>query len=86
MNESPVLTLKYFDKIHQLQEKFQASVQDMLSYLEGLLYADYLKRNWEYHHLDVLLSLQQQNKFQDEKIINHLHHCYILWTETTIGP
>ena len=33
---------KILEKIELLQEKFKASGQDMTSYLEGLLYADYL--------------------------------------------
>ena len=64
---------KILEKIHQLQDKFKASGQDMLSYLEGLLYADYLTY-WEYINLDVLLSLQQpKTSFKDEKIFIIYH-------------
>ena len=64
---------KILEKIHQLQEKFKASGQDMVSYLEGLLYADYLTY-WEYINLDVLLSLQQpKTSFKDEKIFIIYH-------------
>jgi len=60
-------------KIDLLQEKFKASGQDMLSYLEGLLYADYLTY-WEYINLDTLLSLQQpKTSFKDEKIFIIYH-------------
>ena len=63
---------KILAKIDLLQEKFKASGQDMLSYLEGLLYADYLNY-WEYINLDTLLSLQQpKTSFKDEKIISNL--------------
>ncbi|MEP7129032.1 MAG: tryptophan 2,3-dioxygenase family protein, partial [Chitinophagales bacterium] len=47
--------------------------QDMHSYLEGLLYQDYLKY-WDYINLDALLSLQHpRTTFPDEKtfIIYH---------------
>lgn len=60
-------------KIDLLQQKFKASGQDMLSYLEGLLYADYLTY-WEYINLDTLLSLQQpKTSFKDEKIFIIYH-------------
>ena len=64
---------KILAKIELLQEKFKASGQDMLSYLEGLLYADYLTY-WEYINLDTLLSLQQPiTSFKDEKIFIIYH-------------
>jgi len=64
---------KILAKIELLQEKFKASGQDMLSYLEGLLYADYLTY-WEYINLDSLLSLQQpKTSFKDEKIFIIYH-------------
>ena len=64
---------KILAKIELLQEKFKASGQDMLSYLEGLLYADYLTY-WEYINLDTLLSLQQpKTSFKDEKIFIIYH-------------
>ncbi len=64
---------KILAKIDLLQEKFKASGQDMLSYLEGLLYADYLTY-WEYINLDTLLSLQQpKTSFKDEKIFIIYH-------------
>ncbi len=73
------------DKINLLQEKFRASGQDLSSYLEGLLYADYLTY-WDYINLDTLLSLQQpKTSFQDEKIfiiyhqITELYFKLILW-------
>src|SRR5690606_33049231 len=76
---------KILDRIHQLEEKFRASGQDMLSYLEGLLYADYLTY-WDYINLDVLLSLQQpKTSFKDEKIfiiyhqITELYFKLIIW-------
>lgn len=76
---------KILEKIHQLQEKFKASGQDMLSYLEGLLYADYLTY-WEYINLDVLLSLQQpKTSFKDEKIFIIYHQITELYFKLIIS-
>ncbi|MCH7403184.1 tryptophan 2,3-dioxygenase family protein [Belliella kenyensis] len=83
---SPVPDRKdVLDKIELLQEKFKASGQDLTSYLEGLLYADYLTY-WDYINLDVLLSLQQpKTSFKDEKIfiiyhqITELYFKLIIW-------
>ncbi|MDI1321265.1 MAG: tryptophan 2,3-dioxygenase family protein [Algoriphagus sp.] len=73
------------EKIHQLEEKFKASGQDMLSYLEGLLYADYLTY-WEYINLDVLLNLQQpKTSFKDEKIFIIYHQITELYFKLIIS-
>lgn len=73
------------EKIELLQEKFKASGQDLSSYLEGLLYADYMTY-WDYINLDILLSLQQpRTSFKDEKIfiiyhqITELYFKLIIW-------
>lgn len=84
MNESQ-FDPKILDKIHQLEVKFKASGQDMLSYLEGLLYADYLTY-WEYINLDVLLSLQQpKTSFKDEKIFIIYHQITELYFKLIIS-
>lgn len=76
---------KILAKISQLQEKFKSSGQDMLSYLEGLLYADYLTY-WEYINLDVLLSLQQpKTSFKDEKIFIIYHQITELYFKLIIS-
>ena len=76
---------KILEKIQQLQEKFKASGQDMLSYLEGLLYADYLTY-WEYINLDTLLSLQQpKTSFKDEKIFIIYHQITELYFKLIIS-
>jgi tryptophan 2,3-dioxygenase len=76
---------KILEKIKLLEEKFKASGQDISSYLEGLLYSDYLTY-WDYINLDVLLALQQpKTSFKDEKIfivyhqITELYFNLILW-------
>lgn len=76
---------KILDKIHLLEDKFKASGQDMLSYLEGLLYADYLTY-WEYINLDVLLNLQQpKTSFKDEKIFIIYHQITELYFKLIIS-
>ncbi|WP_231426493.1 tryptophan 2,3-dioxygenase family protein [Pedobacter sp. Leaf250] len=61
------------DKLHQLHEKYTAMGQDMASYLDGLLYADFLTY-WDYIHLDTLLSLQSpKTPIPDEEIFIMYH-------------
>lgn len=61
------------DKLHRLQEKYTAMGQDMASYLDGLLYADFLTY-WDYIHLDTLLSLQNpKTPIPDEEIFIMYH-------------
>jgi tryptophan 2,3-dioxygenase len=61
------------EKIRQLDEKYQAMGQDLSSYLEGLLYSDYLTY-WDYINLDTLLSLQHpKTKIPDEEIFIMYH-------------
>ena len=60
-------------RIQQLKEKFTASGQDMVSYLDGLLYANYLSY-WDYLHTDTLLTLQKpRTNFPDELIFIIYH-------------
>jgi tryptophan 2,3-dioxygenase len=61
------------DRLARLQEKYEAMGQDMNSYLDGLLYADFLTY-WDYIHLDTLLSLQSpKTPFPDEEIFIIYH-------------
>src|ERR1700748_3331277 len=61
------------ERLAQLQEKYEAMGQDMPSYLDGLLYADFLTY-WDYIHLDTLLSLQSpKTPFPDEEIFIMYH-------------
>ncbi|HVV54520.1 MAG TPA: tryptophan 2,3-dioxygenase family protein, partial [Mucilaginibacter sp.] len=56
-----------------LQEKYEAMGQDMISYLDGLLHADFLTY-WDYIHLDTLLSLQSpKTPFPDEQVFIMYH-------------
>ena len=61
------------ERLEQLQEKYEAMGQDMVSYLDGLLHADFLTY-WDYIHLDTLLSLQSpKTPFPDEEIFIMYH-------------
>ena len=61
------------DQIRKLEEKYEVMGQDLSSYLDGLLYADYLTY-WDYIHLDTLLSLQSpRTDFPDERIFIIYH-------------
>jgi tryptophan 2,3-dioxygenase len=61
------------EKLQQLEAKYNAMGQDLRSYLDGLLYADYLTY-WDYIHLDTLLSLQSpKTSFPDEQIFIIYH-------------
>ncbi len=61
------------ERINKLEEKYAAMGQDLASYLDGLLYADYLTY-WDYIHLDTLLSLQNpKTSFPDEEIFIMYH-------------
>jgi len=61
------------EKIQLLEEKYSSMGQDLKSYLDGLLYADYLTY-WDYIHLDTLLSLQNpRTQLPDETIFIMYH-------------
>lgn len=72
------------EKLEALEKKYAAMGQDMKSYLEGLLYADYLKY-WDYIHLDVLLNLQTpRTNFPDEEIFIIYHQITELYFKLSI--
>ena len=61
------------EQLKKLQAKYDAMGQDISSYLDGLLYSDYLTY-WDYIHLDTLLSLQSpKTHFQDENVFIIYH-------------
>ncbi len=67
------LTHDMLTRLEKLEQKFQVMGQDMQSYLDGLLYADYLTY-WDYVHLDTLLSLQTpKTNIPDERIFIMYH-------------
>lgn len=67
------ITPEIKERIVALSEKYQASGQDLLAFLDGLLYADYITY-WDYIHLDTLLSLQNpRTPIPDEEIFIMYH-------------
>lgn len=60
-------------RIQLLEEKFKNSGQDMLSYLDGLLYDQYLTY-WDYIRLDTLLSLQVPHTIFPDELIFLTYH------------
>lgn len=61
------------EQLKKLGAKYEAMGQDLSSYLDGLLYSDYLTY-WDYIHLDTLLSLQTpKTAIPDEKIFILYH-------------
>lgn len=84
MDNSP-LDPSLTEQLKKLQQKYAVMGQDLSSYLDGLLYSDYLTY-WDYIHLDTLLSLQNpKTRFPDEKVfivyhqITELYFSLILW-------
>lgn len=72
MDKSSV-TPELLEQVRKLQEKYAVMGQDLSSYLDGLLYSDYLTY-WDYIHLDTLLSLQNpKTSFPDEQIFIIYH-------------
>ena len=68
-----VIDDKTLAQIEALGKKYDAMGQDLSSYLDGLLYSDYLTY-WDYVHLDTLVSLQTpRTDFPDEKIFIIYH-------------
>lgn len=79
------LSPEILEKVQLLADKYEAMGQDLSSYLDGLLYSDYLKY-WDYIRLDSLLDLQHpKTEFPDEVIfimyhqITELYLKLILW-------
>ena len=67
------LSPEIIEKLNLLQEKYSSVGQDLASYLDGLLYADFLTY-WDYINLDTLLTLQQpKTPFPDEEVFIIYH-------------
>ena len=67
------ITQEIIEKIKILNEKYASTGQDLMAYLDGLLYQDYVKY-WDYIELDTLLSLQKpRTNFPDEEIFIIYH-------------
>ncbi|MBU3659469.1 MAG: tryptophan 2,3-dioxygenase [Flavobacteriales bacterium] len=67
------ITPEIKQRLELLNEKYGALGQDLLSYLDGLLYAD-VTTYWDYIELETLLSLQKpKTKFPDEMVFIMYH-------------
>tara|TARA_B100000683_G_scaffold159662_1_gene153974 strand:+ start:659 stop:1648 length:990 start_codon:yes stop_codon:yes gene_type:complete len=79
------LSPEIIEKIHLLQEKYSSVGQDLASYLDGLLYADFLTY-WDYINLDTLLTLQQpKTPFLDEEIFIIYHQITELYFKLSLN-
>lgn len=72
------------DRLNKLAEKYQASGQELLDFLDGLLYQDY-NTYWDYIHLDTLLSLQTPvTDIPDEEIFIMYHQITELYFKLSL--
>ena len=79
------ITQEIIDKLKTLNEKYASSGQDLLAYLDGLLYQDYVKY-WDYIELDTLLSLQKpRTNFPDEEIFIIYHQITELYFKLSLN-
>lgn len=67
------ITPEIKDRLEKLNEKYASLGQDLLSYLDGLLYADTVKY-WDYIEVDTLLSLQKPRTNFPDEIIFIMYH------------
>lgn len=73
------------EKIKELSNKYSSTGQDLPSYLEGLLYSEYLSY-WDYIKLDTLLTLQTpKTDFPDENIFIIYHQITELYFKLIIN-
>lgn len=84
MSKEEELSTEVKQRIDALAEKYHASGQELLAYLDGLLYADY-NTYWDYIHLDTLLSLQNpKTNFPDEEIFIMYHQITELYFKLSL--
>ncbi len=71
-------------RLAALEKKYDAMGQDIVSYLDGLLYSNYLTY-WDYIHTDKLLALQDtKTDFPDELIFVMYHQITELYFKLCI--
>ncbi len=84
MQENQPFDKSILAKLEALQAKYAAMGQDLNSYLDGLLHADYLTY-WDYINLDTLLSLQHPiTPFPDEEIFIIYHQITELYFKLSL--
>ncbi len=72
------------ERLEALAKKYEASGQELLAFLDGLLYQDY-NTYWDYIHLDTLLSLQKPiTSFPDEEVFIMYHQITELYFKLTL--
>lgn len=72
------------ERIRLLNQKYEAIGQDMLSYLDGLLYAE-VTNYWDYIQTDTLLTLQKpKTQFPDELVFIIYHQITELYFKLTL--
>lgn len=78
------ITPRIHELLSKLEEKYDAMGQNMESYMEGLLYADYTTY-WDYIHTDALLALQNpKTSFPDEMVFIMYHQITELFFKLTL--
>lgn len=78
------ITPEIKQRLELLNEKYASLGQDLVSYLDGLLYADTVKY-WDYIELDTLLSLQKpRTQFPDEHIFIVYHQITELYFQLAL--
>ncbi len=78
------ITPEIKNRLELLNEKYTSIGQDLLSYLDGLLYSDTLKY-WDYVEVDTLLSLQKpKTQFPDEMIFIMYHQITELYFKLSL--
>ena len=76
---------EYTDIVNKLEKKYEAMGQDLSSYLDGLLYSDYLTY-WDYIHVDTLLSLQNpKTSLPDEEVFIIYHQITELYFKLVLA-
>jgi len=78
------ITPQIIERLELLEKKYSAIGQDLLSYLDGLLYNDSVKY-WDYIEVDTLLSLQKpRTDFPDEVIFIMYHQITELYFKPSL--
>lgn len=78
------LTPDILKRLEQLKEKYAVMGQDMVSYLDGLLFSNYLTY-WDYINVDKLLTLQNpRTDFPDEMIFIIYHQITELYFKLSL--
>lgn len=78
------ITPQIIERLELLEKKYSAIGQDLVSYLDGLLYSDSVKY-WDYVEVDTLLSLQKpRTDFPDEVIFIMYHQITELYFKLSL--